>query len=165
MAVEKVEARAVLMWQPKRGQWVMTGSSVTWHVVGLRADDEGAVGGRYGAQLTWGHPVSSPARCPARCRRIGHCCCCRIRHSWPSSRLLTLVMWQSPATGFVVSEWGDGDWGGLLTLRRCDVANGMARMAAERTGGGGKQEADVATDNCSYPDLGCHGPWDRQMVT
>ena len=122
------------------------------------------MGGRYGVRLTWGHPVSSPARCPARCRRIRHCRCRRIRRSRPLSRLLTSVTWQSPATGFVVSEWGDGDWGGLLTLGRRDVASGMARTAAERTGGGGKQEADVATDNRSYPDLGRRGPWDRQMV-
>jgi len=55
--------------------------------------------------------------------------------------------------------------GGLLTLGHRDMVSGMVRTAAERTGGGGKQEADVATDNRSYPDLGCCGPWDRQMVT
>ena len=70
------------------------------------------MGGRYGVRLTWGHPVSSPARCPARCRRIRRCCCRRIRRSRPLSQLLTSVTWQSPATGFVVSKWGDGDWGG-----------------------------------------------------
>ena len=63
--------------------------------------------------------------------------------------------------GFVVSEWGMVIGGGLLTLGRRDVASGMARTAAERTGGGGKQEADVATDNRSYPDLGRRGLWDR----
>jgi len=51
--------------------------------------------------------------------------------------------------------------GGLLTLGRHDVASGMAQTAAERTGGGGKQEADVATDNRSYPDLGRRRLWDR----
>jgi len=76
----------------------------------------GAVGGRYGVRLTWGHPVSSPARCPARCRQIRHCRCRQIRRSWPSSRLLTSVMWRSPAMGFVVSEWGMVIGGGLLVV-------------------------------------------------
>jgi len=56
--------------------------------------------------------------------------------------------------------------GGVLTLGCRDVVSGMARMAAERTGGGGgKQEADVATDNRPYLDLGRRGPWDWPMVT
>jgi hypothetical protein len=46
----------------------------------------------------------------------------------------------------VVSEWGMVIGGGeLLTLGRRDVASGMTRTVAERTGGGGKQEADVGT--------------------
>ena len=77
---------ATLTWQPTRERWMTMRSSVTWHVVGLRIDGEGGVGGRSGLQLTWGHPFTSPARCPARCpgrcRRI-HCRCRRIRRSRP----------------------------------------------------------------------------------
>jgi hypothetical protein len=45
------------------------------------------------------------------------------------------------------------------------MASGIVRTVVKRTGGGGKQEADVATDHCLYPDLGRCVPWDQQMVT
>jgi hypothetical protein len=56
VAVEKVEVRAVLTWQPKRGQQATTGSSVTWHVVVLRADDEGGGGGQIRGATHLGAP-------------------------------------------------------------------------------------------------------------
>jgi hypothetical protein len=117
------------------------------------------VGDGSGVRLTWGHPVSFPARCPARCRRIRRrlrcrvCCLRRIRRRRRSRpNLLGLARVSIRGTGktghlpgrYTVGSggsggtlWGAGGGGGSKSVRVATF--GHAARFGEHAPGGHKR--------------------------
>jgi hypothetical protein len=72
----------VLTWQPKREERATTGSSVTWHVLGLRMGDQGGGGGWIRGATHLGAPcfLSCSLSCSlSRNPSSASCCLRRIR--------------------------------------------------------------------------------------